>query len=406
MAVAVDVVEGLAAKFAALLPHLDERQRRLALGAEARSLGHGGVKAVTEAAGVSAVTVSAGVAELEAGHEPLVRARRPGGGRKKLAVTDPGLKAALLALVEPSSRGDPESPLRWTTRSLRNLAAELGRAGHRASAPTVAGLLREEHFSLQGNARAAEGRQHPDRDAQFRYITEQARAHQAAGQPVVSVDAKKKENVGNFKNGGREWRPGGDPGRVNVHDFIGKELGKAVPYGGVRHRRGRRVGQRGHRPRHRSVRGPDDPHLVADRRPARLPRRDAVADLRRRRRVRRLPHAAVEDRAGGAGRRDRAGDHRLPLPARHLQVEQNRAPAVQPHLDELARPATDQSRGHRQPDREHAHPHRSDRRRRTRPGPVPQGHQDQRPGDARPRAEPAPPAATTGTPNGTTASAQ
>jgi voltage-gated potassium channel Kch len=231
MAVAVDVVEGLAAKFAALLPHLDERQRRLALGAEARSLGHGGVKAVAEAAGVSAVTVSAGVAELEAGHEPLVRARRPGGGRKKLAVTDPGLKAALLALVEPSSRGDPESPLRWTTRSLRNLAAELGRAGHRASAPTVAGLLREEHFSLQGNARAAEGRQHPDRDAQFRHISEQARAHQAAGQPVVSVDARKKENVGNFRNGGREWRPGGDPERVNVHDFIGKELGKAVPYG-------------------------------------------------------------------------------------------------------------------------------------------------------------------------------
>src|ERR1019366_3259027 len=162
---------------------------------------------------------AAGVGGGGAGPGPLVGARRPGGGRKKLAVTDPGLKAALLALVEPSSRGDPESPLRWTTRSLRNLAAELGRAGHRASAPTVAGLLREEHFSLQGNARAAEGRQHPDRDAQFRHISEQARAHQAAGQPVVSVDAKKKENVGNFKNGGREWRPGGGPEPVNVHDF-------------------------------------------------------------------------------------------------------------------------------------------------------------------------------------------
>jgi len=231
MAVAVDVVEGLAAKFAALLPHLDERQRRLAMGAEARSLGHGGVKAVAEAAGVSAVTVSAGAAELEAGREPLGRARAAGGGRKKLAVTDPGLKAALLALVEPSSRGDPESPLRWTTRSLRNLAAELGRAGHRVSAPTVARLLREEHFSLQGNAKAAEGRQHPDRDAQFRYISEQASAHQAAGQPVVSVDAKKKENVGNFKNSGRDWRPGGDPERVNVYDFVDKELGKAIPYG-------------------------------------------------------------------------------------------------------------------------------------------------------------------------------
>jgi transposase len=231
MAVAVDVVEGLAAKFAALLPHLDERQRRLAMGAEARSLGHGGIKAVAEAAGVSAVTVSAGVAELEAGGEPLGRARAPGGGRKKLAETDPGLKAALLALAEPGSRGDPESPLRWTTLSLRDLAAELGRAGHKVSAPTVARLLREEHFSLQGNAKTAEGGRHPDRDAQFRYISAQASAHQAAGQPVISVDAKKKENVGQFKNGGREWRPKGSPEKVNVYDFIDKELGKVTPYG-------------------------------------------------------------------------------------------------------------------------------------------------------------------------------
>ena len=231
MAIAVDVVEGLAAKFAALLPHLDERQRRLALGAEARSLGHGGIKAVAEAAGVSAVTVSAGVAELESGGEPLRRARAPGGGRKSVSETDPGVVEALLGLVEPGSRGDPESPLRWTTLSLRNLAAAMGRAGHQVSAPTVARLLREEHFSLQGNAKAAEGRQHPDRDAQFRYISGQASAQMAAGQPVISVDAKKKENVGNFKNGGREWRPRGEPERVNVYDFIDKELGKVTPYG-------------------------------------------------------------------------------------------------------------------------------------------------------------------------------
>ena len=231
MAVSVDVVEGLAAKFAALLPHLDERQRRLAMGAEARSLGHGGIKAVAEAAGVSAVTVSAGVAELEAGGEPLGRARAPGGGRKSVTETDPGVVEALLGLVEPGSRGDPESPLRWTTLSLRNLAAALAAAGHTVSAPTVARLLHQEHFSLQGNAKTAEGRQHPDRDAQFRFISQQASAHQAAGQPVISVDAKKKENVGGFKNGGREWRPTGSPQRVNVHDFIDKELGKALPYG-------------------------------------------------------------------------------------------------------------------------------------------------------------------------------
>ena len=231
MAVAVEVEESLAAKFAALLPHLDERQQRLYLGSEARSLGHGGVAAVARAAGVSRPTVTAGVAELEAGEQPLGRARRAGGGRKPLAGTDPGLRPALLALVDPASRGDPESPLRWTTLSTRNLAAELTRQGHPAGPDTVAKLLKEERFSLQGNAKTAEGARHPDRDAQFRYINGHAREHLDAGQPVISVDAKKKENVGSFKNGGREWRPKGSPEPVNVHDFKDKELGKVTPYG-------------------------------------------------------------------------------------------------------------------------------------------------------------------------------
>jgi hypothetical protein len=231
MAVAVDVEEALAAKFPALLPHLGERQRRLHLASEARALGHGGIAAVARAAGVSRPTVAAGMAELEAGGEPLQRARRAGGGRKALAETDPGLRQALLALVEPASRGDPQSPLRWTTMSTRNLAAELIRLGHRAGPDTVAKLLREEQFSLQGNAKTIEGSRHPDRDAQFRYINQQAAGHLAAGQPVVSVDAKKKENVGAFRKGGREWRPKGEPEAVNVHDFIDKQLGKVTPYG-------------------------------------------------------------------------------------------------------------------------------------------------------------------------------
>jgi len=231
MAVAVEVEESLAAKFPVLLPHLDERQRRLYLGSEARWLGHGGIEAVARAAGVSRQMVAAGAAELEAGGEPLGRARRPGGGRKQLADTDAGLKAALLALVDPGARGDPESPLRWTTLSLRNLAAELTRQGHRAGPDTVAKLLTEEGFSLQGNAKTAEGVRHPDRDAQFGYISAQARDHLDAGQPVISVDAKKKENVGSFKNGGREWRPKGSPEKVNVYDFIDKERGKVTPYG-------------------------------------------------------------------------------------------------------------------------------------------------------------------------------
>ncbi len=219
------------AKFEALLPHLDERQRRLTLGAEARSLGHGGIALVARAAGLSTVTVAKGVAELEAGGDPLGRARRPGGGRKPQTVTDPGLVKALLALVEPEERGDPMGPLRWTTKSTRGLAAELTRAGHPVSAWTVANLLHEQGFSLQGNSKQVEGTAHPDRDAQFRYLNDQSAAHMAAGQPVISVDTKKKELVGNYKNNGAQWRPAGDPVRVNVHDFPDPDLGKANPYG-------------------------------------------------------------------------------------------------------------------------------------------------------------------------------
>src|SRR6516162_9719987 len=176
---AVEVTpEMLAAKFGAIFPHLDERQRRLLLGAEARALGHGGIRLVARAAGVREATVSLGVDELDSGAEPLGRARRPGGGRKRAADLDPGLRPALLALVEPHERGDPMSPLRWTTRSTRALAVELTRRGHKAGADTVGDLLRAEGFSLQGNAKTLEGRRHPDRDAQFRYINEQVKAHQ------------------------------------------------------------------------------------------------------------------------------------------------------------------------------------------------------------------------------------
>jgi transposase len=221
----------LAAKFRVIFPHLDERQRRLLMGAEARALGHGGIRAVARAAGVREATVSLGVDELDSGAEPLGRARRPGGGRKRAADLDLGLRPALLALVEPDERGDPMSPLRWTTKSTRDLAGELTRRGHRVGADTVGDLLREEGFSLQGNAKTVEGKQHPDRDAQFRYINEQAKDHQGTADPVISVDTKKKELVGQFKNAGREWRPKGQPAATRTHDFPGDSLGKAVPYG-------------------------------------------------------------------------------------------------------------------------------------------------------------------------------
>ena len=197
----------LAHRFAFLLPHLNERQRRLAMATEARLLGHSGVRLVARTAGVSETTVRKGVFELEAGTEPLPegRARHPGGGRMRAEAVDPDMVSALLRLVEPDERGDPMSPPRWTTKSLRHLAAELSRQGHKVTAPTVGRLLKESGFSLQGTAKTLEGAQHPDRDAQFRYINEQVKDHQAAGQPVISVDSKKKEQVGMLPMPGQEW---------------------------------------------------------------------------------------------------------------------------------------------------------------------------------------------------------
>ncbi len=235
MAISSDVRDQLALRFEVLLPHLNERQRRLLLAAEARLLGHGGVRAVAQVAGVSESTVREGVFELEAGQDPFPagRARRQGGGRKSAEELDAGLVPALLALVEPDERGDPESPLRWTTKSLRCLAGELARQGHPVSAPTVGRLLRVAGFSLQANAKTLEGAQHPDRDAQFRYLNEQVKDHQAGGEPVISVDTKKREQLGRLPMAGREWRPKGRPVEVEDHSFFftGPEVEQAIPYG-------------------------------------------------------------------------------------------------------------------------------------------------------------------------------
>ena len=222
----------LAAKFGVILPHLDERQRRLLLAAEAGSLGYGGISLVARAAGVSRMTVTTGVEELDAGVEPSPgRARRAGGGRKPLTENDPALLEALDALVEPETRGDPMTRLRWTTKSTRTLAEELTRQGHPISHHSVGRLLTGPlEYSLQANAKTVEGKQNPDRDAQFRYINDQVTAALEEGEPAISVDAKKKELVGEYANAGRTWRPSGQPRRVDVHDFPG-EAGKAIPYG-------------------------------------------------------------------------------------------------------------------------------------------------------------------------------
>lgn len=221
----------LAAKFEVILPHLDERQRRLLLATEARSLGHGGIRAVARAAGVREATVSVGIDELESGTPPLGRVRRPGGGRKRATDRDPGLLPALMALVEPDERGDPMSPLRWTTASTRSLADTLTRQGHPVSAVTVGDLLREQGFSLQANAKVLEGRRHPDRDEQFGYINEQVKQHQDTTDPVISVDTKKKEQIGQYANPGRAWRPRGEPTATRSHDFPDPDTATAVPYG-------------------------------------------------------------------------------------------------------------------------------------------------------------------------------
>jgi hypothetical protein len=217
--------------FAVLSPHLDERQRRLLAGAQARALGRGGVTVVARVTGMGLTTVKKGAVEIDQGPEVTGRVRRPGAGRPKAPEQDPGLLAALDALVEPDARGDPTSPLRWTAKSTRTLADELTRQGHRVSASTVAGLLAGMDYSLQATSKQVEGAQHPDRDGQFRYLNEQARAHLADGQPVISVDTKKKEVVGNLANSGREWQPKGAPVRVDVHDFPDPKVGKAVPFG-------------------------------------------------------------------------------------------------------------------------------------------------------------------------------
>jgi hypothetical protein len=219
-------------KYRLLVGGLDERGIRRWAAAEALSLGRGGTAAVSRATGIAESTIRRGRADL-ADEEQLEpgRVRRPGAGRKPLTETYPTLLSDLERLVDESSRGDPEAPLRWTARSLRNLASELRSQGHRISAASVAPLLRGLGYSLQANAKTREGANHPDRDAQFRHINETVKAAIAVGQPTISVDTKKKELIGDFKNGGRELRPKGSPERVRTHDFKDKELGKVNPYG-------------------------------------------------------------------------------------------------------------------------------------------------------------------------------
>jgi transposase len=224
--------DAIGERYRALACELDERRRRLWAAAEARSFGRGGVSAVARQTGMAESTIYRGLRDLESGEglEPG-RVRRAGGGRRAITEVDPSLLSDLEGLVDPDSRGDPERPLRWTAKSVRTLRDELRAMGHRVSHETVARLLRTLGYSLQGNRKTREGSEHPDRDAQFERINQTVQAALDGGEPVISVDTKKKELVGDFKNGGREWHPKGEPELVRTHDFKDSQLGKAIPYG-------------------------------------------------------------------------------------------------------------------------------------------------------------------------------
>jgi hypothetical protein len=229
-------VATLRAKYGALVPVFTERSRRVWAATEAQAIGYGGIALVARATGMAESTIQRGLRDLQVRHPlPPSRSRRAGGGRKRASVTDPTLVRDLDALVEPTAPGDPDSPLRWTSRSVRTLAVALDGLGHHVSHTVVAELLHALGYSLQGNVKTREGRQHPDRDAQFRYIAQVVRRWQRRRQPTISVDTKKKELVGDFKNGGRDWRPAKTPQRVRVHDFVipatATAGGKAIPYG-------------------------------------------------------------------------------------------------------------------------------------------------------------------------------
>lgn len=227
----MEVRQSLQPRISALFPHVNERQRRLAAAAEARAMGRAGGSQVARTAGMSRTTIHRGLAELDRKALSSERCRRPGGGRKSVREQDPLVLTHLQDLGDPSTRGDPMSPLRWTCKSTRQLAVALQKKGHTIGHSVVAELLSHLGYSLQANRKIVEGRQHPDRDEQFRYINRRVKHYMRQGLPVISVDTKKKELVGPYRNGGKKFQPKGRPEKVKVHDFIDKDLGKAIPYG-------------------------------------------------------------------------------------------------------------------------------------------------------------------------------
>ena len=382
----------LRAKHAALAPVLTERSRRVWAATEAQAIGYGGTALVARATGIATSTIQRGLRELTA-DEPLAggRTRRAGGGRKRAIDLDATLLRDLDALVEPTAPGDPDSPLRWTCQSARTLAVALDGLGHRVSHTVVAELLHGLGYSLQGNAKTREGRQHVDRDAQFRYIARRVRRAQRQQQPTISVDTKKKELVGAFKNAGRTWRPAKTPPRVQVHDFVipatATTGGKAIPYGiydlhrnegwvsvGIDHDTASFAVRSIQRWWQHGSPGVSTSPVAVDHGGCRREQRGAPP--------------VVEVGTAASGQSDGLGDHGLSLSAGYEQVEQDRASVVLAHRDELARHPTRRLGHDREPHWLDAQSVRTPRSVGTRPRPIPGWHHRHRcaAGDGTPRA--------------------
>ena len=345
-----------------ILGTLNEYQARLFVAGKALELGRGGISRVSRLTGMSRVTITQGVAELKGNRRlrsaETGRVREPGGGRKKVEETDPGLKQRLKGIVEETTAGDPMSELRWTSKSTRAIAAELTQCGHPVSSVTVGRCLVEMGYTLQSNVKTREGKQHPDRDAQFHYLNRQVKTFLRTGDPVISVDTKKKELVGSFKNAGRTWRPKGKPHQVNVYDFPSHSKGKAIPYGAYDIALDRAVVNVG------------ITHETGEFAVESIRRWWHLDGSKHYRSAARLLICA--DSGGGNGsppgleggtaatvRRDRNADHGVPLPTRNQQVEQDRASLVFIHQSELARKAVDQLRNRCESDRRNTNPKRT-----------------------------------------------
>ena len=317
------------------------------------------LRLVSKITGLARSTINRGEDDLDAEPLPKGRVRRAGGGRRAVRENDPGLVAALKRLVEPATLGDPMRPLIWVSKSMEKLAAALTEMGHPISADTVRKELVKLGFSRQSNRKADEGSQHPDRNAQFEHINAKVVAAQAQQQPVISVDTKKKELIGNFKNGGTDYRPKGDPQRVNVHDFEDKKLGKVVPYGVYDVTANAGFVSVGITSDTAEFAVAVDPLLARTHGTTALSEGARADDHGGLRRLEWCARAALEGRTAKARRRDRARHPRPPLSAGHVEVEQDRAPAVLPHHAELARPAAHRSSRRGRADRRNDHQDRA-----------------------------------------------